>query len=120
MNTKDIFNPDGTVIKSYRLEFYKFALAIYNGVIHRETHTGRNLINYGFCAIFYAYFYTNPNRSIESYLPELASYKPKSFYNDYGDKTEEDDQFWFPVKNFDPNVEQVRIKILNDIISNFT
>ena len=119
MDKKDVFNPDGSVIESYRLEFYKFALDIYNGVIQRETPAGKDLMNYGFCAMFYTYFCTTPPSSIELALPELYVYKPTLFYDCEGNRTDERDQFWFPIKHFDPKGEQVRIKILSDIIINF-
>lgn len=105
------------ITKSKRLAFYQFALDVYKDKVIFDGNT-EYLSRRGFCYIFIKHFKYNPN-NIEDLLPELRKYKPTMFYDCVNQATKDNSQFWFPTTNSNPNIEQVRIKILTEIITNF-
>lgn len=92
-------------------KFFRFVLDIYTGKI-KKSHNWVELINYGFCNI-YRYFFSEDAGDFEL-LPELRRHKPrKHFYSYKNTKTDDKDQFWFPVGD-----NKKRIKLCEKILEN--
>ena len=95
----------------YCLDVYTLPVEQLNKIyIPKRYITFRELKEYGFCLLYYSYFGQEAIGSIDN-IPELKKYKPKVFYTFEGEKTTNDNQFWFP-----HNQHEERIKILREIL----
>ena len=105
-------NDTGIPTPEQRKEFYQYCHNVYTRKVGYDvTFNGFELFSLGFCYIFYSVF-ESQLIDIKTTLPELYKHKPNVFYTYFGDKTDDDFRFWFPIGQ-----NEERIKILEKILS---
>jgi len=100
---------DNVITIEQKKKFFQFVLDIYNGKIE-IIFDGADLESRGFCWSYF-HFFGETQYDFEL-LPELRKHKPKKhFFDADGNRTDDKDQFWFPI-----NENKKRIKICKKIL----